>query len=45
MNGATPIPGWPVRFLAMALEIKRMARLNVIAGSLWAVQTYSSKRK
>jgi hypothetical protein len=27
VNGVTPIPGWAARFLAMALEIKRMAQL------------------
>lgn len=27
MNGLTPIPGWAVKFLEMAGEIKRMARL------------------
>ncbi|WP_025917817.1 hypothetical protein [Herminiimonas sp. CN] len=27
MNGVTPIPGWAVRFLAMAQEIKRLSKL------------------
>lgn len=27
MNGITPIPGWAAKFLAMAQEIKRLARL------------------
>jgi transcriptional regulator with XRE-family HTH domain len=27
VNGITPIPGWAARFLAMALEIKRLSRL------------------
>jgi transcriptional regulator with XRE-family HTH domain len=27
VNGVTPIPGWAARFLAMALEIKRLSGL------------------
>jgi transcriptional regulator with XRE-family HTH domain len=27
MNNVTPIPGWAARFLAMALEIKRLSNL------------------
>lgn len=27
MNNITPIPGWAKRFLDMALEIKRLAKL------------------
>ncbi|MGF6610652.1 transcriptional regulator with XRE-family HTH domain [Paraburkholderia sp. WSM4175] len=27
IKGTTPVPGWAARFLAMALEIKRLAAL------------------
>lgn len=27
LNGTTPIPGWAVKFLEMAQEIKRLARM------------------